>query len=296
MTMPLDTPGKQRGRGLRSAPTTVKRVHVLDHGTLSLDRSIMLYGPDLATIDNQNRPAEWLTIPSYSVLVECEDCRILFDTGSHPKSHERWAEALRPLEVLNATEECFLPHRLEQLKLQPSDIDIVVVSHMHMDHSGCLEFLTNARVIVQRNEFRSALENYARTDGSVAYCKPDIRAWIDAGVQWSVVADDEAEFTLVPGVTVHNFGSGHVEGLLGMTLDLPETGRIMLASDICYARVNLGPPPVLPGTTSAFDTLGMIRSARRLSEMEREDGAQIWFGHDPEQYAGMIKAPDGCYE
>ena len=56
--------------GARNAPTTVKRVHVLDHGTLSLDRSIMLYGVDIASIDNQHRPAEWLTIPSYSVLIE----------------------------------------------------------------------------------------------------------------------------------------------------------------------------------------------------------------------------------
>ena len=45
------------------------------------------------------------------------------------------------LEVLNATEDCFLPDRLEQLKLQPKDIDIVVVSHIHMDHTCCIELL-----------------------------------------------------------------------------------------------------------------------------------------------------------
>lgn len=286
----------QRRTGLRDAATSVKRVHVLDHGTLSLDRSIMMFGPTLATIDNPNRGADWLTIPSYSVLIECDEHRILFDTGSHPESDERWPEALKPLEVLNATEECFLPNRLEQLKLRPSDIDIVVASHLHMDHSGCLEFFRDARIIVHRDELRSALEHYARLDGSPAYVKRDIESWIRNGLQWSIVDRTDPDFTLVPGVRILNFGSGHVEGLLALLVELPGMGNLLLASDVCYAGVNLGPPPLLPGTASVFDSLGMVQAARRLSHTGDELGAEIWFGHDPDQYAGLLKAPDGLYE
>lgn len=282
--------------GSRTAPTSVKRVHVLDHGTLSLDRSIMLFGPTLATIDDPNRAAEWLTIPSYSVLIECDEHRILFDTGSHPDSEQRWPAALKPVEVLNATEESFLPNRLAQLKLRPSDIDIVVASHLHMDHSGCLEFFRDARIVVHRDELRSALEHYARIDGSTAYVKQDIETWIRNGLKWSIVDRTDPDFILVPGVRVLNFGAGHVEGLLALLVELPGTGNLLLASDVCYAGANLGPPLVLPGTASVFDSLGMVQAARRLTRTAEETGAEIWFGHDPDQYSDLVKAPDGVYE
>ncbi len=286
----------RRTVGSRTAPTSVKRVHVLDHGTLSLDRSIMLFGPTLATIDDPNRAAEWLTIPSYSVLIECDGHRILFDTGSHPDSEQRWPDALKPVEVLNATEECFLPNRLEQLKLRPSDVDIVVASHLHMDHSGCLEFFHDARIVVHRDELRSALEHYARVDGSTAYVKQDIESWIRNGLKWSIVDRSDPDFTLVPGVRVLNFGAGHVEGLLALLVELPGSGSLLLASDVCYAKSNLGPPPALPGTASVFDSLGMVHAARRLIQTAEETGAEIWFGHDADQYPTLIKAPDGFYE
>jgi len=269
---------------------------VLDHGTLSLDQSIMLFGPTLATIDDPQRAATWLSIPSYSVLIECSEHRILFDTGSHPDSGDRWPDALKPLEVLSAEPECFLPNRLEQLRLRPEDIDIVVASHLHMDHSGCLEFFRDARVVVHRDELRSALEHYARVDGSPAYVKRDVEMWIRNGLKWSVVDRADPDFTLVPGVRVLNFGAGHVEGLLALLVELPGAGNILLASDVCYAKANLGPPPVLPGTTSIFDSLGMVHSARRLTRTAEETGAEIWFGHDPEQYQQLTKAPDGFYE
>jgi N-acyl homoserine lactone hydrolase len=292
----MATTDLDKRRGLRDAPTSVKRVHVLDHGTLSLDRSIMIYGPTLASINDPERAAEWLTIPSYSVLIECDEHRILFDTGSHPHSAERWPEALKPLEVLTATEECFLPNRLEQLGLRPSDVDIVVASHLHMDHSGCLEYFGDARIVVHRDELRSALEHYARVDGSPAYVKDDVAAWIRAQLKWSIVDRHDPDFTLVPGVRVLNFGPGHVEGLLALLVELPGYGELLLASDVCYAQPNLGPPPILPGTASVYDSVGMVQSARRLTRTAEELGAEIWFGHDPEQYRRLRKAPDGFYE
>lgn len=287
--------GKGGRRAMGEAPTSVKRVHVFDHGKLSLDGSMMLFGANLASIDEPERPAQWWTIPLYSVLVECEACRILFDTGPHPDSLKRWDPSLLPIEVLDASEECFLPSRLAEIGLTPDDIDIVVISHMHIDHAGCLEFLRNARVIVHRDEFRRALEAFARPDGSIAYCKADIQACIDIGLQWAPVDAADADFLLVPGVKVLNFGPSHAEGMLGLSLQLPETGHIVLAADACYAKENLGPPPILPGSTLMVDSVGMVRTNARLVQMMNEEGAEIWFGHDRNQFAQMVKAPHGYY-
>jgi hypothetical protein len=53
---------------------------------------------------------------------------------------------------------------------------------------------------------------------------------------------------------------------------------------------------MLPGTASIFDSLGMVRSAERLQRIAADHEAEIWFGHDPDQFRDLIKAPDGFYQ
>jgi glyoxylase-like metal-dependent hydrolase (beta-lactamase superfamily II) len=106
----------------------------------------------------------------------------------------------------------------------------------------------------------------------------------------------DPDFTIAPGVRVMNSGAGHVEGLLALLVELPGMGDLLLASDVCYAAANLGPPPVLLGTASVFDSLGMVQAAHRLTPVAHEIGAEVWFGHDPDRYTGLTKAPDGYYE
>jgi len=296
MTSAPITHGLNHAKGSPYTPkTSVRRVHVLDLGVLEIDRSVMSYGLNLASVDHPGRPAEWIGVPMYAVLIETDNARILFDTGAHPDSASRWSESLQPYEHLVASSEQFLPARLEQLGVRPEDIDIAVLSHLHMDHSGGVEFLTNADVFVHRSEFRHALDHYARSDGSAAYVKEDVAAWIAGGVRWSPIEEGEEGWSIVPGVELLNFGAGHTEGDLGLQVQLPRSGALVLASDACYSAVNLGPPVVLPGSSALIDSRGMLATARRLQRLQQA-GAEVWFGHDPEQYSELFKAPDGCYE
>jgi N-acyl homoserine lactone hydrolase len=278
-----------------SASTSVRAVYVLDLGSLQIDGSAMSYGLGLASVEDQHRPADWATIPLYAVLVETSDARILFDTGTHPDSKNRWAASLQPYEYLVASEEQFLPQRLESIGLTTDDIDIAVLSHLHMDHSGAIEFLANAEVLVHRDELRNALEHYARTDGSPAYVKEDVAAWIKAGINWAPIDRSDGDLRIAPGVTVLNFGPGHTDGDLGLMIELPDSGPLVLAGDACYNSVNLGPPTVLPGSNALSDSQGLMRTAHRLRRLIAEEGATVWFGHDPEQYSKLVKAPAGFY-
>jgi N-acyl homoserine lactone hydrolase len=298
--MTADQPGtrhklEQLGNRWSSVPTSVHKVHVLDLGALQIDGSVMSYGLKLASIGDQAPPADWVTVPLYAVLVETSDARILFDTGTHPDSKSRWAESLRPYEYLMASEEQFLPQRLETIGLRPEDIEIAVLSHLHMDHSGAIEFLTNAEVFVHRDELRNSLEHYARTDGSPAYVKDDVAAWINAGIKWAPVDRSDGDLRIAPGVTVLNFGPGHTDGDLGLMIEMPDSGPLVLAGDACYNSVNLGPPTVLPGSNAFVDSQGLMRTAHRLRRLATEEGATVWFGHDPEQYSKLVKAPAGFY-
>ena len=285
---------ERKRTGAADPTTSVRRVSILDLGHLEIDSSVMSFGLHQARVDDKNLPAKWIGVPLQAILVETNDARILFDTGTHPDSKSRWPDVLAPYEYLVASPEQFLPNRLAQVGLKPTDIDFAVLSHLHMDHSGGIEFLTNAKVLVHRNEFRSALDHYARLDGSPAYVKDDIAGWISNAIQWSPVEPDEDNRILAPGVTVINWGAAHTEGDLGLKIELPESGTLVLCGDACYSSVNLGPPPVLPGSTALWDSQGLLRVARRLERL-RSEGAEIWFPHDPDQYATLMKAPEGSY-
>jgi len=272
------------------------RLHVLDNGKLHLDRSILVGHATLGTVDNKHAPADWTSVPTFSILIEHEEGRILFDSGCNPESHTRWPEAVRNVEYWEGPEECHLPNRLEQLGLGPKDVDVVVASHLHSDHAGCLEYFTDSTVIVHRDELRGALEHYATPGYAGGYIKDDIEKWIRNGIKWHIIDRHEDDIPIYDGIRLLNLGSGHVEGILGLQVTLPETGTLILASDACYGRQNAGLTPALPGIVSVYDSIGMVQTSRRLHYHAQRVGGEIWYGHDPEQFAAMRKSPDAYYE
>jgi hypothetical protein len=95
-------------------------------------------------------------------------------------------------------------------------------------------------------------------------------------------------------VTILNFGSGHAFGMLGLHVQLPETGGVILASDAIYCSQNYGPPVKPPGIL--YDSLGYVRTVERIRRLAEATKSQVWFGHDAEQFATLIKSTEGYYE
>src|SRR5215218_168450 len=64
----------------------------------------------------------------------------------------------------------FLPMQLEQLNITMGDIDVVVISHLHLDHCGCLDFFRGTKaaqrgIIVHASELPHALKVTHRSLG-----------------------------------------------------------------------------------------------------------------------------------
>lgn len=271
------------------------RLYVLDHGVMQMDKNwlVSMYNP--ATVENPQARTEFINIPIYSVLVDHPQGKILFDASCNPNSmgeHGRWSTSQQKLFPWLATEDCFLPNRLEQLNVQPSDIKYVVASHLHCDHSGCLEIFKNATILVHEDELNAARQSYlCRNDESFVWA--DIDAWVQSNLNWKIIRRDETVLPLVDGVRVLNFGSGHSYGMLGMQVNLPETGSILLASDAVYSSDTYDGVNV-PG--AVYDTVGYRDTVRKIQRIARDSDSIVLYGHDNEQYQLLRKSSEGYYE
>ena len=263
------------------------KLHVLDLGRLRMDARILIGSGPLPFPDMVEAPVS-------AYCIDHPDGRVLFDTGCHPQAmgpQGRWsAEFQRDYAHLGG-EECCLPNRLEQMGLGPNDFRYVVLSHMHSDHAGCVEFFNNSQLIVHRDEFAVAAEAYKQRDER-GYSWKDTAAWISNGLNWRKVAADEGDLALHDEVRILNFGRGHAAGMLGLSVDLPDAGRIILASDAVYCAENMldrRPPQWLEDATGYERALSRIRALA-------DAGAQVWYGHDPRQFAALRKSDEGWYE
>jgi glyoxylase-like metal-dependent hydrolase (beta-lactamase superfamily II) len=165
---------------------------------------------------------------------------------------------------------------LAALGVAPGDVDLVVLSHLHYDHTGTVAAFPRARYVVQRAE--------------LDYWTGPVAARIRRE-QWLVSRDDLAHLTgpardrldlvegsveVVPGLEVHHVG-GHTAGMQVVRVSTA-SGPVVLASDAAHFRENLTadrPAPILhavPDVHAAFD---------RLVELAGEDGLVVP-GHDPE--------------
>lgn len=90
-----------------------------------------------------------------------------------------------------------------------------------------------------------------------------------------------------------NFGPGHARGMIGLEVTLRSQPGVILVSDACYTAENYGPAKQ-PGIS--YNSLGIMRTVRRIKALAANSGFSVWFGHDAEQFSTVRKAGDGYYE
>ncbi|MFE4242208.1 AhlS family quorum-quenching N-acyl homoserine lactonase [Peribacillus butanolivorans] len=273
------------------------RLYVMDNGRMSMDKNWMIAMHNPATVSNPNAQTEFVEFPVYTVLIDHPAGKILFDTACNPNSmgpEGRWGKATQQMFPIDMGEECYLHNRLEELKVRPEDIKYVVASHLHLDHAGCLELFTNATIIVHEDELNGALQTYARNEKEGAYIWGDIDAWIKNNLQWKTVKRSEDNLELAEGINILNFGSGHAWGMLGLQINMPETGGIILASDAIYTDESFGPPIQPPGII--YDSLGYSNAVEKIRRIANQTNSQVWFGHDANQFKTFRKSNEGYYE
>ena len=225
---------------------------------------------------------ELITTPFLGFLIQTDDMNILFDTGMHP-DNAAYARSHGMDTVVR--EEDYLPARLEEVAdLKLEDIDLVILSHLHRDHTGYLGEFPNAEVVVQKEDYAAAVVEPA------PYYQPihPLKKYAERDIKWRIIDGDTI---LMPGLTLL-LTPGHTMGSQVLMVDLPQSGTIMLTGD-AFLDLECLEKEIIPGIyANRGDALRSLRKIKVMAELRE---ASVFPSHDWDCYLNEIKKPPETY-
>ena len=210
-------------------------------------------------------------IPVVCYLVQTDDGKnILIDSG---------LPTIIPEDQREFVNEHMLVEQLTTIGLQPDNIDMVISTHYDFDHSGNHGAFTKATYIVQR-------AHHEHAPGNARFA--DTRPQWDQPMERIRLVDGDTE--LLPGLELIET-SGHVPGHQSVLVRLPKTGAVLLTIDAVAFRK--GFVRDLADNGNNPDAEAIRASTNKLLDLvEREKVGLVIFGHDREQWKGLIKLPE----
>jgi glyoxylase-like metal-dependent hydrolase (beta-lactamase superfamily II) len=173
----------------------------------------------------QGLKPEIVDLPLICWYIEGSDKRILVDTGGGEPS------AADPKRRPYRRDKDQAPENaLKKIGINFKDIDLVVITHFHWDHSAGCGLFPKAKIIVQSEELRSA--------NSLPVATPGYTRDVPENVNYTVISGDKE---IAKGVRVI-LTPGHTYGLQGVLVE-GETRPIFIASDTYPLFKNLESDP-----------------------------------------------------
>lgn len=249
------------------------RLYALTCGEIDADQSGLTPGRGAGTR---------MRIPIPAYLVRAGGQTILFDTGmpafAYTGDRRALADADEPdpptFVSLGGAADTVVA-QLALIGARPTDVDLVVNSHLHFDHCGGDAAFTHCPLLLQADALAAAQahpESY-----------PPDWGWGAQGIAHRTVVGDH---TLAPGVELVAT-PGHAPGHQSLLVRLPNTGPMLFTADAVYTEALWRADEI----GAAADPVAARASMARLRDLAARTGARVIFGHDAAQWASMRHAP-----
>ena len=263
------------------------RLTMLNGGNFRLDGGAM-HGVVPKTLWSKLVSCDALNRCEYAtrcLLIEVAGKRVLVETGNGDKFSPKLKD------IYGIDHDRSIGDALREAGLSPDDIDFVIMSHLHFDHSGgATRFSTSgkglapvfkrARHVVQRREWEDATHPHDRNRAS--YLQENIGPLGESGLLQLV--DGEAE--IVPGVRViptPGHTAGHQSVLIG-AWD-PGAPKALFLGDVVPTAVHVKLPWVM---SFDLDPARTVETKRALfTRAVTEDWLLVW-GHDKNNAGGRL--------
>jgi glyoxylase-like metal-dependent hydrolase (beta-lactamase superfamily II) len=162
---------------------------------------------------------------------------------------------------------------LARVGVQPGDVDLVVNTHLHYDHTGHLAAFGGVPLHVNRTELEAWTSPLGARTQFAVHVEPDEIAAVAAREGLVVM---EAEHEVAPGIVALEVG-GHSFGQTILVIE-GEQAPVVLASDAVHFYEELERDYACAVLT---DLARVYAAYDRIRALADERGARVLAGHDP---------------
>ncbi len=262
------------------------KLYVFSSGWLNIEKSALI----------STAPPGRFRIPVAFFLIKHPKGNVLFDTGNNDKiitDPAYWGPNIAAIDP-GRSPDVAIDTQLAKVGVKPSDINYVILGHMHLDHAGNVGKFPTATIVYQRDEILNAFWPKPNTAGP--YITGDF-ASLRSGLgnpmgnaQPVIELDGDLDLFGDGSIFIHR-SVGHTPGSELALVRLPKTGLVILTSDASYSSENLN-QNILPSIGLAYDPTGILNGyayIRRQRDLEHGD---VIFAHDPDVFKAHKQAPD----
>ena len=244
------------------------KLYILDGGTLGpYDKSHFSYGRDLGTK---------IMLPVWQAYIDHPKAKIIVDTGVNPET-----DMLPGFDrIVNQNPDQHIEKQLARVGVAPDEIDIVINTHLHYDHTAYNRLFKKATIIVQKEEMRHA---FVPEKFEWEFFQP--RSHFDVpDLNYELI---EGDYEVVEGV--HILATpGHSPGHQSVLVETKEPGPIIIAGDAVYFKESLEQFVI---AYIVYDPTQCLASLKGIARIAQERGALVFPSHDASFYETLKKAP-----
>jgi N-acyl homoserine lactone hydrolase len=249
----------------------------------------------LARAISSSKAAETVPVPAF-LIRHPSIGPILVDTGLHPSIASGGGENFGGLAnrfgrpTLEPGED--VPSQLRAKGVEPRGVAVVVMTHLHLDHSSAISEFPDSTIVVSAAEWQEAahgskpsLNGYRRAHFDLAfeYRTVDfdgeaIGSYATFGRTFDLFGDGSVRLAFTPG-----HSAGHCSVICRLADD-----DFVIGGDAVYMKGQLdGSEPLAP---RPFDAHNLRRSVQELRLFHSQfPGAVITPGHDPDFYSRIAQ-------